>query len=351
MSGGVLLGDSESGAPLAFAPVEFDKAAGLAFHPSSEFLLTVFDFQATLWTIEAKDGKVALKYSTVLATPFPPGLFPPAFDRDGRTLAIFDDAGAIIYDFARRKPLKQVYAGFTTSIGAAGFSGDSLYFVQPTTGPCNCDDYKGSDAAISIFRLGSRIVQQPAVMGDLKIPISMRQAKIATSDGLWDAHTGRRLVRWQHGGRVIEVFRLRKRAASILISDTDDDQRLLELASDTGERRRIMQLPEMIAVVSVRHQDDIVHFISGNPDALILHRVNIDQAKDNPVALPTRLCVNEGSVLAASECPPGGPLRKRHKLPEAAELPEDLPVISPPLHKESEIARPAGGRPFQRDRD
>lgn len=351
MAGGVLLGDSTTGMPVAFAPVEFDKTVGLAFHPSSDYLLTIFDFQVTLWTIEVKDGKVALKYPTALPAPVPPGLIPPVFDREGRTLVVFDDTGAVVYDFARKKPLEHVYSGFSSSMGAAGFSGDSLYFVQPTTGPCDCDDYKGSDAGISVFRLGSRTVQRPAVWGDLNMPLSMRQAKIATRDGLWDAHTGRRLARWTKGNRVIGVFRLRQRGASILTTNTGNDQVLLEIVSYDGKRRPIMQFPELIGEISVRPQDDIIHFFGGDPDALLLHRVDIDQGKDTPVTLLKRLCVNDGAVLSASACPTSGPMLRRQKLPETAELPENLLAISPPPPNENESARPKRRGRFEVDPD
>jgi len=339
MEGGVLVGNSETGAPLAFTPVEFDKAIGLAFHPSSGYLLTLFDFQVTLWAIEVKDGQVALQYPTALPAPSPPGLTAPAFDREGRTLAVFDSTGAVIYDIFRKKPIELVYSGFSANLGAAGFSGDSLFFVQPTTGPCNCDDYRGSDAAIGIFRLRGKGIQNIAVMGDLSPPLSMRQAKIATRDGLWDAHTGRRLARWNMGNRVIGVFRLRERKASILATTTDDDRSALEIVSDAGERRRIAQLPELAGDISVRPQDDIIHFFSGEPEALLLHRVDIDKGTDAPLALPKQLCVNEGAVLPASACSPNGPTLRRQKLPESPGLPEDLPVISPPVGNDSEGPR------------
>jgi len=188
-------------------------------------------------------------------------------------------------------------------------------------------------------------------MGDLNIPLSMRQAKIATRDGLWDARTGRRLARWTKGNRVIGVFRLRQRGASILTTSTENDQILLEIVSDAGERRPIAQFPELIGEISVRPQDDIIHFFGGDPDRLFLHRVDIDQGKDTPVTLPKRLCVKDGGVLSASACPAGGPMLKRQKLLEASELPENLPVISPPPPKENEPMRPRRNARFNEDRE
>jgi hypothetical protein len=84
VDGGLLLGDSGSGRPLAVAPFVFDKSNALAFHPSSRYLVALADFTALVLAIETQGDRVRLRREADLPAAGDPGLVPPAFDRTGR---------------------------------------------------------------------------------------------------------------------------------------------------------------------------------------------------------------------------------------------------------------------------
>lgn len=342
VSGGVLLGDSTTALPLAVAPVAFDKAIALGFHPDSKYLVTVFDFAVLIWTIEVVDNRIALTGPSLLPAPDLPWLLPPAFDRTGKYLALFDTSGAIMYDFDRRRPLLHVIAGLER-IDAASFSADTLFFAQATTEPCNCDDYRGSDGRIALFRLGGKTVRTLPTMGDLNAPLSMRQGKIATIDGLWDARTGRRLVRWQNGNRAYGVARLRASGSSLLTTDSETHAVGFELVSDQGFRRRVAEFGELVGPVSVRPQDDVIHFLEDRQSTLLFHRIGIEHGTDSPVPIPESLCVDAGAVLTPAACTVGGPQLQSYRLQEPVPVPDDLPVVlAPTAPTRGRLPRPIG---------
>jgi hypothetical protein len=330
VGGGILLGDSRTGQPLALSPFEFDKAAAIAFHPSSRHLVAVADSTVLLLAIESDAHGVRLRREADLPVAGDLGLVPPVFDNTGRYLALAQNTGAALYDFSKRRPLLHVYPYFVSGSWVMGFSLDTLYFVEPNTRPCQCDDYQGSDAAIASHRLGTTYVRRLRAQGDLLGPLHFRQAKVASATGLWDARTGKRRVRYRldADSRIIHVYRLRTRHASVgtLLRGASESYELV-LLEDDGTVQSVGVLPEAPIELAVRPQDDLVLFW-GTEDTLYV--VDLADGKARPVKLKDKLCVEAGQVVPEARCPADGAELERPALTESPLIDVELPVLTPP---------------------
>ncbi|MBN1607107.1 MAG: WD40 repeat domain-containing protein [Polyangiaceae bacterium] len=337
---GVLLGDSQSGQPLAVAPFVFEKSNALAFHPSSSYLVAVADFTVLVLAIETQQGRVRLRREADLPVTRDLGLVPPAFDRTGRYLALAGDSDVTLYDFNGRRPLLHVYPGFSSGAWLMGFSADTLYFVEPTTSPCRCDDYGGSDAAVVSFHLGGSSARRIRAQGDMVGPLHLRQARVAAATGWWDARSGRRRARYRldADARLIHVYRLRARRAAVGVQVRGNgDACELVILSDDGRVRSLGVLPEMPLYLAVRPQDDMAMFWSLDQERTLWF-IDLANGQSRSLKLPERLCIEEGQRMPDERCPPSGAELARPSLNGSPAFEVELPVVMAP-----EDTNPRGG--------
>ncbi len=305
---GILLFDSRNGQPLAFSPFFYDKAIGLAFDPSSRFITAIADFTILVFAVdlESRDGKdeVSLKREPDMISTGDTGLHPPVFDRTGQYLAIAENNGAVLYDFYQRKPIVRINPNFTSPSWAMGFSGDILYFVEPATPPCNCDDYKGGKASIAAYRINSRVVRRIKVHGELTYPFHFRQAKIAASSGLWDARNGQRLAQYNlnKNERVINIARLREQKSSVgVIASNENDNSELAVLNDDGTVKKLGSLPEFPLFIGVRPQDDELVFFSADHGGII-YFIDLINGRQRRETVNPKLCIENNHIVSESIC-------------------------------------------------
>ncbi|MBN2574047.1 MAG: hypothetical protein JXP73_05730 [Deltaproteobacteria bacterium] len=312
--GGILLGDSQTGKPLALAPFDYEKAAALAFHPANRYLVAIVDFSLLLLAVDREGDAVRLRRAGVLPEPVEGlGLLPPAFDDSGRFMAVAAYRTATLYDWRKRRPLCRIDPGFESGSWVMGFHRDRLYLVEPTTEPCNCDDYRGSRAAAASFRLGGRQVERLWLPGDVALPLHLRQGMVASRVGLWDARTGQPRLRFRlpPDTRLLHAYRLRTQAASVgtlvnadLVHKDDFSQDLVVLGDD-GTLRNMGKLPEAPGAIAVRPQDDLLMFW-GTDQERVLFSIRLADGHVERVPYQEKLCVDGGQVVPDPRCPADG---------------------------------------------
>jgi hypothetical protein len=343
--GGVLLGDSQTGRPLALAPFNYDKAAALAFHPASRHLVVVVDFSLLVLAIEGAGEAVRLRRAEVLPEPLGGlGLLPPAFDHTvdhtGRTLAIAGHQTATLYDWDQRRPLCHIAPELGSS-WVMGFSRDTLYFVEPFTRPCKCDDYRGGSAGIASFRLGGRTVHNRWPRDRLESPLHLRQGKVATGQGVWDVRTGRPRVRYRldAGAHLVHVFRLRAQAASVgVLLRRDQDAQELVVLGDDGRLRDLGKLPETPSELAVRPQDDLAMYWGFDRGRNLIF-IRLADGHVEQVAYPDKVCVDDGQVVPAERCPRDGAELALPDLEASSGDERELPTYAPPPSREGQARR------------
>jgi hypothetical protein len=339
VNNGVLIGNSESGKPLAFAPFAFDKANALAFDPSSQHLVVIADFTVLVFAIEKRDEGVRLRRELDLPVTGELELVPPVFDKTGRYLVLAMYQGVTVYDFNRRLPLMRVYHGFSSGPWTMGFSDDVLYFVDPTTNPCKCDDYQGSSAAIVSFRLGERVAHYTSVEGDIVSPVRIREANVVSATGSWDAHNGQRRARYRLDvdATVVGIYPFRAQGAAVaIVAHKEGEAYELVTFNDEGGVRSLGLLRGSPFELAVRAQDDRAMFWALDPERTLWF-ISLANGQERSVTLPERLCIEDGRVVPDGRCSRNGTKLTIPSLIESPKFSTELPVIEVP-----EGARPVG---------
>jgi hypothetical protein len=301
----VIVGDSTSFRPLALVPLNIDKAGGITFHPHSTHLVATLDFTVMVWQVREQGDRLELLAEAPLPTQESPDDPPPAFDADGRLLAVNGQSVATIYDFTRREPIHLVSTAGMTTPSAMVFLGQALRLVQATLSPCMCDSFGGSDAWILTYAIGAPHSRALRVAGDLPAPLSLRGSRISAPRGVWDAATGRRLgvQRLNEEHVLMDIARLRKVPAAVgLVAEEGPEKQALFLLRDDGRSQRLAELGSALVLsLAVRPQDDRAVLLDGTSELTVVE-VPLDGGAPRRVRLPARLCVDDSAVVPDERC-------------------------------------------------
>ena len=235
------------------------------------------------------------------------------------------------------------------------FRADTLSFVEATTGPCRCDDFGGSDAAIVAWNVGSRRARHIDVAGDLMGPLSLRGQRISTPHGIWNVLDGRREQSWKApADPVAYLQRLRVKKGAVGIAYPAGKSPYAILLYDSGRQQRLATLDqEPPQGFAARPQDDFAVYLAGRqPVRAYLVPLNGDPVQI--IALPERICVDQTAVVPDSRCK-DAPL---HSAPTEAKCPElsleNVPMVHPPEPQPpspSPVPRSRRRSPFPEDRE
>ncbi len=340
-SEGLVVGDSKTWQPLSVAPLNIDKGAQALFHPSSQYVVAAYDFYVEIHEIRSDPTGMSL---TVSDPPLPwhetPALNPLAFDRTGMQLAVADVVGAVVYDFAQRKPIARLFPQFSLTPSAVGFSRDQLFLTQPSAGPCRCDDFGGSASAVATWRVGSSQMSARRLQGDLGVECHLRQGTLVAGGSLWDLRSGRRLIhhRLKPSEVVMQVYRLRssRRWVGLVYDSSRTPDTHVGLFGGGGRHRELGEVTTDIPLaLSVRPQDDLTVYLEYDYGTSQIHvrALPIAGGKEQVVPLPAKVCLQENRVVSNETCqdaPDTGTPWERN--PEAPGLDDSVPVIqAPPL--------------------
>ena len=340
-SEGLVVGDSKTWQPLSIMPLNLDKGGQALFHPSSQYVVAVYDFYLEIFQVGVDAGGMTL---TVSDPPLPwhetPALNPLAFDRTGRYLAVADSVGAVVFDFGQRKPIARLFPQFSLMPSAIGFSRDQLFLTQPSAAPCRCDDFGGSSSGVATWRVGSPKMSARRLQGDVGVECHLRQGTLVCRGSLWDLRSGRRLV--QHRLKPTEVllyvYRLRssRRWVGVVNDATRKPEMRLGLFGVGGRHRELGPVATDIPqALSVRPQDDFAVYLEydfGTSQTRV-HAIPIAGGKERVVRLPLKVCLDATRVVPDERCQ-GAPDRGTHwqRKPEAPGLDGSTPLIqAPPL--------------------
>ena len=329
---GVLVAKSDDWTPLAFVPTgESDRPLGLVFHPRSTHLVAALEVETGVWSITDHQSYLQLVEDGFLPASPSPGLVPPVFHHTGRYLAVSDYDGSLVFDFPNRKAISYVATYFALSPAAMRFRADTLSFVEGTTGPCQCDDFGGSDAAIVAWNVGSRSARHIDVAGDLIGPLSLRGQRISTPSGIWNVLDGRREQSWKApADPVAYLQRLRVAKGAVGIAYPSGKSPYAILLHDSGQQQRLATLDqEPPQGFAARPQDDFAVYLAGRqPVKAYLVPLNGDPVQTIP--LPERICVDSTAVVPDARCK-NAPLHHAPAQPKSPELSlENVPLVHPP---------------------
>ena len=338
-SEGLVVGDSTSWQPLSVVALDIDKGAQALFHPSSQFVVAAYDFYLEIFVIQSDAAGMTLAPSDPpLRWQETPALNPLAFDSSGKHLAVANTVGAIVFDFEQRKPIARLFPQFSLTPSGIGFSRDQLFLTQPSSAPCQCDDFGGSASGVATWKVGSSKMSSQRLQGDLGVECHLRQGTLVAGENLWDLRSGRRLIkhRLKSNEVVMQVYRLRSSRRWVgLVNDSSRSPEMhLGLFGGGGRHRELAPVSASAPQgLSVRPQDDLAVFLEYDygPAGIRVHTIPIAGGSEQVVTLPAKICLHQTRVVSDQECQgaPGTGVRWQRS-PEAPGLDDDVPTIEAP---------------------